>query len=96
MRFDCIHCRKATTKPQSVKGAFLRMLTNITFGYTFTNKLLKKIKILQGARIYITGTDLWEFTKIKDGWDPEAAREATGLKRYPFTRNFTFGVNLTF
>ena len=30
MRFDCIHCRKATTKPQSVKGAFLRMLTHIT------------------------------------------------------------------
>ena len=29
MRFDCIHCRKATTKPQSVKGAFLRMLTYI-------------------------------------------------------------------
>ena len=28
MRFDCIHCRKATTKPQSVKGAFVRMLTN--------------------------------------------------------------------
>ncbi|MEQ3146904.1 hypothetical protein AAAZ61_15245, partial [Phocaeicola coprocola] len=28
--FDCIHCRKATTKPQSVKGAFLRMLTLIT------------------------------------------------------------------
>ena len=27
MRFDCIHCRKATTKPKSVKGAFLRMLT---------------------------------------------------------------------
>ena len=27
MRFDCIHCRKATTKPQNVKGAFLRMLT---------------------------------------------------------------------
>ena len=25
--FSSIHCRKATTKPQSVKGAFLRMLT---------------------------------------------------------------------
>lgn len=60
------------------------------------NKLLQKIKFLQGARIYATGTDLWETTKIKDGWDPEAARDATGLKRYPFTRNFTFGVNLTF
>ncbi|MEQ3144880.1 hypothetical protein, partial [Phocaeicola coprocola] len=33
--FDCIHCRKATTKPQSVKGAFLRMLTVLrqTSGY---------------------------------------------------------------
>jgi len=29
LRFDCIHCRKATTKPQSVKGAFVRMLTFI-------------------------------------------------------------------
>lgn len=79
----------------SQDGRYIR-LKNITFGYTFTNKLLQKIKILQGAHIYITGTDLWESTKIKDGWDPEAAREATGLKRYPFTRNFTFGVNLTF
>ena len=32
MRFDCIHCRKATTKPQSVKGAFLRMLTFVICG----------------------------------------------------------------
>ena len=31
LRFDCIHCRKATTKPQSVKGAFLRMLTINTY-----------------------------------------------------------------
>ena len=36
MRFDCIHCRKATTKPQSVKGAFLRMLTNIGYGHKNT------------------------------------------------------------
>lgn len=34
MRFDCIHCRKATTKPQSVKGAFLRMLT-VRFYFVF-------------------------------------------------------------
>ena len=79
----------------SQDGRYLR-LKNLTIGYTFTDKLLQKIKFLQGARIYATGTDLWEYTKIKDGWDPEAARDATGLKRYPFTRNITFGVNLTF
>ncbi len=76
-------------------GRYLR-LKNVTLGYTFSNQLLKKIKVLNGFRVYVTGTDLWETTKIKDGWDPEAKRDASGVQRYPFTRNFTFGANLTF
>lgn len=77
-------------------GRYLR-LKNVTIGYTFPAALLKKTGVLQGARIYATGTDLWETTRIKDGWDPEAAaQDQKGVKRYPFTRNFTFGVNLTF
>ena len=76
-------------------GRYLR-LKNITVGYTFPAQWLQKTKFLQSARIYATGTDLWETTQIKDGWDPEATRDASGVKRYPFTRNFTFGVNLTF
>lgn len=71
-------------------------LKNITIGYTFARALLAKTKVIQGARLYITGADLWESTKIKDGWDPEAVAVGGGLKSYPFTRNFTFGVNLTF
>ena len=70
-------------------------MKNITLGYTLDNKSLNTDAI-QNLRIYITGADLWEHTKIKDGWDPEAARVASGVKRYPFTRNITFGVNLTF
>ncbi len=82
-------------------GSYLR-LKNVTVGYTFPRALLAKTKALVSARIYATGTDLWETTKIKDGWDPEApaydseTKSASGVKRYPFTRNFTFGVNLTF
>lgn len=84
-------------------GRYLR-LKNVTIGYTFPTSQLKKTKVLQGARIYVTGTDLWETTKIKDGWDPEAearnssntSQAASGVKRYPFTRNFTIGANLTF
>lgn len=79
----------------SQDGRYLR-LKNVTIGYTFPDKLIKKQNAIQSARVYVTGADLWETTKIKDGWDPEAAREATGTKRYPFTRNFTFGVNLSF
>lgn len=76
-------------------GRYLR-LKNITLGYTVPKNLLSKTKAIEGARIYITGADLWETTKIKDGWDPEAVRDVSGVKRYPFTRNFIFGVNLTF
>ena len=71
-------------------------LKNVTIGYNLPKTLLSKIGFLQNARIYMTGEDLWESTKIHDGWDPEAKRNATGVQRYPFTRNFTFGMNLTF
>ena len=76
-------------------GRYLR-LKNVTIGYTFDSKLLQKTKCIQGLRLYVTGADLWETTKITDGWDPEAKRDATGLSRYPFTRSFTFGANVTF
>ena len=79
----------------SQDGRYLR-LKNVTIGYTFDNNLLKRQNVVENVRLYITGADLWETTKIKDGWDPEAKRDASGTQRYPFTRNFTFGVNLTF
>ena len=79
----------------SQDGRYLR-LKNVTIGYTFDNNLLKRQNVVENVRLYITGADLWETTKIKDGWDPEAKRDAKGTQRYPFTRNFTFGVNLTF
>lgn len=76
-------------------GRYLR-LKNLTVGYTFPAKWMKATKCLSNARVYITGEDIWETTKLKDGWDPEAKRDAGGLGRYPFTRNWTFGLNLTF
>ena len=79
----------------SQDGRYLR-LKNVTIGYTFPQQLLKKTAVLRGLRLYITGTDLWETSRIKDGWDPEARRDASGVGRYPFTRNFTFGANFTF
>ena len=76
-------------------GRYIR-LKNITVGYNLPAAALKKIGFVNAARIYFTGEDLWESTKISDGWDPEAKRDAKDVGRYPFTRNFTFGLNLTF
>lgn len=76
-------------------GRYIR-LKNLTIGYNLPAQVLKKIGFVNAVRIYFTGEDLWESTKISDGWDPEAKRNASGTQRYPFTRNFTFGMNLTF
>ena len=76
-------------------GRYLR-LKNITVGYNFPKNLLSKIGFIEGIRIYYTGADLWETTKISDGWDPESKIAKSGTSLYPFTRNHTFGLNVTF
>jgi len=81
-------------------GSYIR-LKNITLGYTLPSSLIEKTKVLSKVRVYVTGTDLWEHSKINDGWDPEAVSKVAdenkqGLKRYPFTRSVTFGANITF
>ena len=53
-------------------------------------------KAVSAFGIYVTASDLWEYTKIKDGFDPEAKLAKNGTAFYPFTRNITVGVNLTF
>ena len=76
-------------------GRYLR-LKNITVGYNFPQKWLQATRFIEGLRIYFTGTDLWETTKISDGWDPESKIAKSGTALYPFTRNYTFGLNVTF
>lgn len=81
-------------------GAYLR-LKNLTIGYTIPQSVIKSLKPLSRLRVYFTGTDLWETSKVRDGWDPEQSRNAyddhnNPLGRYPFNRTFTIGVDATF
>lgn len=76
-------------------GAYIR-LKNITLGYTFPTAWIAKTHVLSKLRVYFTGADLWEHSKIRDGWDPEQSRKTEALGRYPFNRTFTVGVNATF
>ena len=82
--------------PGLLKMVLIFRLKNITLGYTLPSALLAKTKVLSYARLYISGADLWETSKINDGWDPEASRKVSTYGRYPFTRNVTVGLNLTF
>lgn len=76
-------------------GSYIR-LKNLSLGYTFPEKIFTSQDVISGCRIYFSGTDLWEYSKIHDGWDPEAKSAPTSVSRYPFTRGFVFGVNMNF
>ncbi|MGN6533205.1 MAG: hypothetical protein ACTHK0_15790, partial [Ginsengibacter sp.] len=76
---------------QKINAAYLR-LKNLQFGYTFSNRFLKKASISK-ARIYFSGQDLWELDNVKGGWDPEAS---TSGFNYPFQRFYSAGVDVTF
>ena len=70
-------------------GAYLR-LKNIQLGYTIP---VPK-NILQTLRVYISGVDVWEYTKAFKIFDPEVGNN-TSSSYYPFFRTWTMGVNLT-
>lgn len=79
------------------KGDFIR-LRQIQLGYTLPANVLKMIRT-ENLRFYISGENLWTWTKY-NGTDPEFATNIlnTGLDRFvfPFTRSYTFGMQLTF
>lgn len=80
-------------------ASFLR-LSNLTLGYTFPKKMLKKIYI-QNLRLYATGSNLFCWTPYT-GYDPEVSTRGNALTpgvdfgAYPRSRSFVFGLNLTF
>lgn len=76
-------------------GTYIR-LKEVSLRLTMPRKWLGSQKAVSGAGLYVTGSDLWEHTLIKDGFDPEAKIAGSGTAFYPFTRNITVGVNLTF
>lgn len=73
-------------------GSYLRMKV-ITLSYDLPNKLIKNIGA-SNLRVYVTGQNLWTWTKYK-GFDPESP--GTGYdETYPNTKGLIFGVNIGF
>ncbi|GAA4314815.1 SusC/RagA family TonB-linked outer membrane protein [Mucilaginibacter gynuensis] len=87
------------------KASFIR-LRNVTLAYTIPAEITKKYKV-QGLRVFVTGQNLLTINPNHFFGDPEVGvgsgesftttipGQAT-LFGYPNTRQFTFGVNLTF
>lgn len=84
----------------AVEDASFLKLSNITFGYTFPKRKIKKAG-LSRLRLYVTGSNLWTWTGYS-GFDPEVSTMGNGLTpgvdfgAYPKSRMCVFGVNLAF
>lgn len=80
------------------KGDYLRIKA-VTLSYSLPRDVLKNINI-QDMSIFVTGTDLFTFTKYP-GANPEFAnvsslRSPLDRNRYPVAKQVTAGVRLTF
>ena len=97
-----VNGNKLSNKPSSryLEDASYLRLRNITLGYDFPSAFTKKLNIAN-LRVYVSGDNLFTFTKFS-GMDPEVAsldangnNGTSGLK-YPISKKILFGVNLGF
>ena len=75
------------------KGDYLR-LKSITIGYTLPKHLTSKAR-MEEVRFSVSGQNLYTLTNYT-GLDPEVGGSGIDSNVYPLTRNFTFGINITF
>ena len=80
-------------KDVSVQNNRYVRLKSLVVGYSLPQKWVSKAG-LSKLRVYFSGDDLWEWTKVKDGYDPEYGENSNNT--FPFSRLLTFGVDVTF
>lgn len=68
-------------------------LKSLVVGYTLPKQWTTQVG-LSKVRFYFSGDDLWEWTKVKDGYDPEYGENSNNT--FPFSRLISFGVDVTF
>lgn len=71
-------------------------LKNLTVGYTLPKTLTKKV-YLEKVRLYFSGENLFITSKLKSDYiDPEQMMHDTNGRVYPFSKTFSFGLDVSF
>lgn len=74
-------------------GSYLR-LKNLELGYNIPSTVLSRLNI-SGARFYVSGTNLFTITSLKD-IDPEAFASSFGAESYLIQKVFNLGLTVKF
>ena len=73
-------------------AAYLR-LKNVNLSYRLPNAITRKLKI-NSAKIFVSGQNLYTFTKFWEGYDPEINNQ--NAEFYPLMKTITGGININF
>ncbi|WP_051559088.1 TonB-dependent receptor [Hoylesella enoeca] len=69
---------------------------NLTLGYTLPASLTRKININK-VRVYFSGENLFTFTALDNKYlDPEQLAVDSNGRVYPYSKTFSFGLDITF
>ena len=74
-------------------ASFLR-LKNLMLSYSLPEKVIRRSKVMSGLRVYAQAQNLFTFTRFS-GLDPEGTTNVYAAQ-YPMSRQFTFGIDITF
>ena len=77
-----------------IENASYVRLKFLQLSYTLPKKWLDATHFIKGCKVYFVGRNLLTFTKYK-GYDPEVDSFST-IGDYPNTRQYSFGLQLTF
>ena len=76
-------------------GSYMK-LRNVQIGYSFSDRLMEKTKVMKGLRLYVSGQNLFTFTKYT-GFDPEVGFDGIeDPRRYIPGRTLIVGLNVEF
>ena len=78
-------------------AAYIR-LKSLVVGYTIPKPIVQRFGI-DIFRVYVSGQNLWTYTKLIDGVDPEGIQDPNGYgdgEVYPIQKSLSVGLNVTF
>lgn len=79
----------------NVNNTWYARAKNIVLGYTLPSAWVRKVNV-ERLRLYVSADNLFEFSNVKDGFDPESYRETYQGNVDVFARTLSFGIDLTF
>jgi TonB-linked SusC/RagA family outer membrane protein len=74
-------------------AAYIR-LKNLQLGYTLPNEWTKKVGVSK-LRLFVSGENLWTYTKMAKMFDPETIDSGWGGNVYPLYKVYSCGLSVT-